>query len=69
MIQINPDGTYIYTLTKPVTTTPAANDGVTTEVKESFTYQVMDSAGQTATSTISVNIVDDVPGGLPHRDR
>ena len=61
VIQINSDGTYVYTLTKPVTTTPAANDGVSTEVRESFTYQVMDSAGQTATSTISVNIVDDVP--------
>jgi len=61
VIQINPDGTYIYTLTNPVTTTPSADNGANTEVKESFTYQVTDSAGQTATSAITVNIVDDMP--------
>ena len=61
VINLYSDGSYTYTLTDPVTTTPSANDGANTEVGEIFTYQVTDSAGQTATSTIKVNIVDDVP--------
>jgi hypothetical protein len=61
VIQLNSNGTYTYTLTTPVTTSPSANNGANVEVKESFTYLVTDAAGQTATSTITVNIVDDVP--------
>jgi hypothetical protein len=60
VIDLNSDGTYTYTLTTPVTST-FANNGANTEVRESFTYMVTDAAGQTAQSTISVNIVDDVP--------
>ncbi|MBI6618415.1 retention module-containing protein [Pseudomonas corrugata] len=57
---LNPDGSYTYTLTSPVTTTPAANDGPN-ELSESFTYQATDSLGNTVTSTIVITIVDDVP--------
>ncbi|WP_434562939.1 retention module-containing protein [Pseudomonas sp. R1-6] len=57
---LNPDGSYTYTLTSPATTTPAANDGPN-ELSESFTYQATDSLGNTVTSTIVINIVDDVP--------
>ncbi|MBS7691541.1 VCBS domain-containing protein [Pseudomonas lalucatii] len=61
-IQINPDGSYIYTLTKPYDTFPDANDGANTEDnRDSFTYQVTDANGNTATGTITVDIVDDVP--------
>ena len=61
-IQINSDGSYIYTLTKPYDTTPDSNDGANTEEnKEHFTYQVKDANGNTATGTITVDIVDDVP--------
>jgi VCBS repeat-containing protein len=60
-IHLNGDGTYSYTLTSPVTSSPSANDGANTEIRESFTYLVTDAAGQTAQSTISVHIVDDVP--------
>ncbi|MCH4881079.1 retention module-containing protein [Pseudomonas sp. TMW22090] len=59
-IQLNADGTYTYTLTSPASTTPQANDGPNT-LSESFTYQATDSLGNITTSTIVVNIVDDVP--------
>ena len=60
-IQINPDGTYIYTLTSPVDG-PTANNGANIEDNaDSFTYQVTDAAGNTSTATIYINIVDDVP--------
>jgi VCBS repeat-containing protein len=57
---LHPDGSYTYTLTSPASTTPPANDGANT-VHESFTYQAIDALGNIATSTIVVNIVDDVP--------
>ncbi|MHA6138012.1 retention module-containing protein [Pseudomonas mohnii] len=60
LIQLNSDGTYTYTLTTPANTTPHANDGPNT-VTETFTYQATDSLGNVVTSTIVVNIVDDVP--------
>jgi len=61
-IQVNSDGTYTYTLTKPFTTSPAANDGTNTiDNAESFTYQVTNGNGNTETATIYINIVDDVP--------
>ncbi|RLU06537.1 type I secretion target [Pseudomonas prosekii] len=59
-IQLNPNGTYTYTLTSPASTTPHANDGANT-LTESFTYQATDSLGNITSSTIVVNIVDDVP--------
>ena len=60
-IQVNPNGTYTYTLTSPFDTNPDDNNGANTEVAESFTYRVTDAQGNTATGTITVNIVDDVP--------
>ncbi|MDI3393797.1 retention module-containing protein [Pseudomonas sp. V98_8] len=60
---LHPDGSYTYTLTSPASTTPAANDGANT-LHESFTYQATDALGNIATSTIVVNIVDDVPTAI-----
>ncbi|MGF6319279.1 retention module-containing protein [Pseudomonas frederiksbergensis] len=57
---LNPDGSYTYTLTSAPATTPHANDGPNT-LSESFTYQATDSLGNSVTSTIVINIVDDVP--------
>ncbi|NHN69430.1 retention module-containing protein [Pseudomonas fluorescens] len=57
---LNPDGSYTYTLTSPATTTPNANDGPNV-LSESFTYQATDSLGNSVTSTIVINIVDDMP--------
>ncbi|WP_445577589.1 VWFA domain-containing protein [Pseudomonas sp. E141] len=59
-LMLNPDGSYTYTLTSPATTAPSANDGPNV-LSESFTYQATDSLGNTVTSTIVINIVDDVP--------
>ena len=59
-ILLNPDGTYTYTLTSPPSTTPHANDGANT-LSESFTYKATDALGNSTTSTIVVNIVDDLP--------
>ncbi|TCV67143.1 retention module-containing protein [Pseudomonas fluorescens] len=59
-LSLQPDGSYTYTLTSPATTTPAANDGPNVQ-SESFTYQATDSLGNTVTSTIVIDIVDDVP--------
>ncbi|NNA55092.1 retention module-containing protein [Pseudomonas koreensis] len=63
-IQLNADGTYTYTLTSAPKTTPNANDGANT-LSESFTYKATDALGNSTTSTIVVNIVDDVPKAVP----
>ena len=61
-IQLNANGSYTYTLSKPVTTAPAADNGAQVESgKDAFTYQVTDGAGHTAQGRILVDIVDDVP--------
>ncbi len=61
-IQINADGSYTYTLTKPFNTTPHANDGVTTiDNAETFTYTVTDAYGNSSQGHITIDIVDDVP--------
>ncbi|NKF29520.1 MULTISPECIES: retention module-containing protein [unclassified Pseudomonas] len=62
-IVLNPNGTYTYTLTSPASTTPHADDGANT-LTETFTYQATDSLGNVVTSTIVVNIVDDVPKAI-----
>ncbi|TIP01830.1 MAG: type I secretion C-terminal target domain-containing protein, partial [Mesorhizobium sp.] len=62
VLQIDQNGNYTYTLTKPFDTTPDANNGTNTETgKDVFTYTVTDAYGNTSTSTISINIIDDVP--------
>ncbi|WP_256580456.1 retention module-containing protein, partial [Pseudomonas sp. Irchel s3h14] len=63
-ILLNPNGTYTYTLTSPASTTPNANDGPNT-LSESFTYKATDALGNSTTSTIVVNIVDDQPTATP----
>ncbi|WP_448108960.1 retention module-containing protein [Pseudomonas azerbaijanoccidentalis] len=63
-IVLNPNGTYTYTLTSPASTSPNANDGPNV-THETFTYQATDSLGNVVTSTIVVNIVDDVPTAKP----
>ncbi|UFQ01751.1 retention module-containing protein [Pseudomonas fitomaticsae] len=62
-IVLNPNGTYTYTLTSPASTTPHADDGANT-LTETFTYQATDSLGNVVTSTLVVNIVDDVPKAI-----
>ena len=59
-IQVNADGSYVYTLTSPFTEPTANNGADTVNAAESFTYRVTDANGNTATGTININIVDDV---------
>ncbi|ANG62534.1 hypothetical protein A8C75_08570 [Marinobacterium aestuarii] len=61
-IQVNSDGSYIYTLTAPVTSDPVADDGANVEQgADSFSFTVTDANGNTGQGTIYINIVDDVP--------
>ncbi|WP_404938537.1 retention module-containing protein [Pseudomonas atacamensis] len=59
-LQLNADGTYTYTLTSAPKTAPNANDGPNT-LSETFTYKATDALGNSTTSTLVVNIVDDIP--------
>ncbi|TYO71782.1 hypothetical protein DQ397_003514, partial [Pseudomonas sp. CK-NBRI-02] len=59
-IHLNGDGTYTYTLTSAPKTPGGVNDGPNT-LTETFTYQAKDQLGNTITSQIVINIVDDVP--------
>ena len=60
-LTFNADGTYSYTLTSTVDGT-TANNGITTENNvETFTYQVTDANGNTTTSTITIDVIDDIP--------
>ena len=60
-LTFNADGTYSYTLTSTVDGATADN-GITTENNvETFTYQVTDANGNTTTSTITIDVTDDIP--------
>ncbi|WP_212488921.1 DUF5801 repeats-in-toxin domain-containing protein [Bradyrhizobium liaoningense] len=62
VLEIDSAGHYTYTLTKPVTESPAANNSTdTVNGADVFTYTVTDALGNTSTSTVSINIKDDVP--------
>jgi len=61
-LTLNPDGSYTYMLTSPVTESPAANNGTdTVNHADSFGYTVTDANGNTVTGTIYVDVKDDVP--------
>ncbi|MGX9051113.1 beta strand repeat-containing protein, partial [Mesorhizobium sp. 14Argb] len=60
-IHINTDGSYVYTLTSNYLNATANNGVQTISGLENFTYTVTDSVGNTATGSITVNIIDDVP--------
>ncbi|MET1078431.1 MAG: Ig-like domain-containing protein [Pseudomonas sp.] len=61
VIHINPDGSYVYTLTGPAETMPNANNGTDQVITETFTYSATDANGNSAMGSILVTIVDDVP--------
>ena len=62
-IVLNADGSYTYTLTRPVSSsTDVDNQGINIEVGvDSFTYTVEDANGNIRQGTIRIDIVDDVP--------
>ncbi|PWB33467.1 type I secretion target, partial [Pseudomonas sp. SDI] len=59
-LQLNPNGTYTYTLSSAPKTPGSPNDGPNV-LTETFTYKATDALGNTSQSTIVINIVDDVP--------
>ncbi|PLW86025.1 hypothetical protein C0029_06110 [Halioglobus japonicus] len=60
-LEINADGSYVYTLNSRFDTNPDADNGTQTEFgAESFEYTVSDGNGGFDTGTVSINIVDDV---------
>ena len=61
-IQVNPNGSYTYTLTSAVRHDAGSRQRrQDASGAESFSYRVTDAHGNSATGTITVNIVDDVP--------
>ena len=60
-IQLNADGSYKYTLTSAPKTEGGLNDGPNVVTSETFVYKATDAAGNSTTSNIVINIVDDVP--------
>src|SRR5262249_27354791 len=52
---------YTYVLTTPVTETPAANNGADTQVADTFKLTLTDVDGSSASGTLTINAVDDVP--------
>ncbi len=60
-LTFNLDGSYSYTLTSPVTGPQADNSTNTANNVETFTYNVTDANGNTATNTITIDVIDDVP--------
>ena len=63
LFSLTSTGAYTYTLTKPYTTSPGANDGAVVPAGgfETLGYTAQDAGGNTVTGTITINIQDDVP--------
>ncbi|MCA0973873.1 VCBS domain-containing protein [Halomonas denitrificans] len=61
VLVISSDGSFTYTLNSAVTGSQADNGGNTLTAQETFNYSVTDAHGNTASASISINIVDDVP--------
>ncbi len=56
------DGSYTYTLTTPVTTNPAADNGTNTELAvDVFAYTATDINGNSVMGTVTIDVIDDVP--------
>jgi VCBS repeat-containing protein len=60
-LTLNVNGSYTYTLTAPVDGPTADNGANRVNNVETFTYQVTDANGNTAQSTITIDVIDDVP--------
>lgn len=60
-ITINPDGSYVYTLTNAVAGSFADNGSNIVPAVETFTYIVTDAFGNETSNSIVIDIVDDVP--------
>ena len=61
VFELKADGSFTYTLTKPVDPADANNGPNTVPDVESFTYTAKDVNGNSVTGTIKVSVIDDVP--------
>mgnify|MGYP000007447214 CR=1 FL=1 len=62
VLHLNQDGSYTYSLTKPVSENPLSNNGPDTVVNvDAFTITVTDSVGSKADMVLNVSVKDDVP--------
>ena len=62
VLHLNQDGSYTYSLTKPVSENPLSNNGPDTVVNvDAFTITVTDSVGSKADLVLNVSVKDDVP--------
>ncbi len=61
IFELNPDGTFTYTLVTAVTGAVANNGPNVVNNVDSFTYTATDALGNVTTNTITIDIVDDVP--------
>jgi VCBS repeat-containing protein len=58
---LNPNGGYTYTLTSRIDGVTADNGTNTVDNAETFTVQVTDTNGNSVTTTVTVDVIDDVP--------
>ena len=67
VLVINLDGTFTYTLTSNDLNHHSQGTGSDGEA-DVFTYTVEDSSGNTQSSTLTIDILDDVPTARPDTD-
>ncbi|HKR16816.1 DUF5801 repeats-in-toxin domain-containing protein [Rhizorhapis sp.] len=60
-LTLNSNGSYSYTLNSPVDGVTADDGALPVNGAETFEFEVTDANGNTAKSTITINIIDDVP--------
>ena len=61
VFELNPDGTYIYTLGTAVTGASANNGPNVVNNVDSFSYTITDVFGNTTVNIVTIDVVDDVP--------
>jgi len=61
-IKLNADGSYTYTLTVNIDGPTADNGANTIDNAEAFAYTVTDANDNTSSSTVYINVIDDIPG-------
>jgi VCBS repeat-containing protein len=61
IFELNPDGTFTYTLVTAVTSAAANNGPNVVNDVDSFSYTATDVFGNVTTNTVTIDVVDDVP--------
>lgn len=64
-LTLNPDGSYVYTLTSTVDGATANNGANLVSAVETFTFSATDSFGNVTQNVIVIDVVDDIPTARP----